>query len=283
MHKLTIIVRLYGGLGNQLFQYAAGRRLSVLHGTILKMDTSQLCLIGRSYNLSPFSIQGNFATPQEVAALTGNSISYFKEPSFDLSYKENILKTRRDVYLEGYWQSERYFADISQLILREFRQKDPLDLNTQKSAEKIQQSESVSLHFRRGDYVENPKVRSLLGNLGMKYYEKCIQLVGERIEHPQFFVFSDDIDWVAENLHIGYPMTFVTHNGSKNYDDLRLMSMCKHNIVANSSFSWWGAWLNSNPGKLVLAPSRWFADPRFNTCDLVPNGWIKVDNDFPYS
>jgi len=116
--------------------------------------------------------------------------------------------------------------------------------------------------------------------LSPEYYERCIQLVGEKIERPQFFVFSDDIEWVAENLHIRYPTTFVTHNESKNYEDLRLMSMCKHNIVANSSFSWWGAWLNSNPGKLVLAPKRWFTDPRVNTSDLVPDSWIKVDNDF---
>ena len=156
-------MRLFGGLGNQLFQYAVGRRLSILHKTVLKMDASQLHLIGRSYSLSPFSIQENFATAREVATLTRDRISYFKEPLYDLSYRQSILKTPQDVYLEGYWQSEKYFADIPELILQEFKQKRPLGTNAQRSAEDIQRSKSVSIHFRRGDYVENPEVRNLLG------------------------------------------------------------------------------------------------------------------------
>jgi hypothetical protein len=248
----------------------------------------------RPYSLTPFSIIENFATPEEVMALTATTKSgmggrlfrfrqkngpYYRRPLFMESrlnpYDPNILRTPKSVCLQGYWQSEKYFAEISTIIVREFALKDPPYQEDQKLAEKIQGTESVSIHFRRGDYTTQAG-RALFVNLDMDYYLNSIRAITEKTENPHFFVFSDDPDWVEENFHVQYPMTIVDHNRSRAWEDLRLMSMCKHNIIANSSFSWWGAWLNRNPEKLVFAPSRWFSDASFDTRDLIPNDWCKV-------
>lgn len=287
---MTIIVRLKGGLGNQMFQYAAGRRLSELQGTNLKLDTSILPKVVRSYELGHLSIREDFATPQEVIALTGSdekglgrlgnrirqmTVPYYQRPYFSephlTPYDPNILRTPREVCLEGYWQSEKYFLEISNIIRKEFKIKDPPDPKNEKLAERITRTESVSIHVRRGDYLQ---LQEIFGNPTLDYYAKCVSMIGEKIQSPNFFIFSDDPQWTSSNLRVDHPTTFVSQNDSKNYEDLRLMSLCKHNIVANSSFSWWGAWLNSNDRKLVLAPTPWFAQR--DSRDVIPNGWIKV-------
>jgi hypothetical protein len=287
---MTIIVRLKGGLGNQMFQYAAGRRLSELHATNLKLDISILPKYARSYELGHLSIHEDFATTQEVAALTGGNEkwlgdlgnrlrqmtvpyyqrSYFSEPHLT-PYDPNILRTPREVCLEGFWESEKYFLEISNIIRQEFKIKDPPDSKNKQLAERIVKTESVSIHVRRGDYLQ---LQDIFGNPTLNYYAKCISIIQEEIQNPNFFVFSDDPQWTSSNLRLDHPTTIVSQNDSKNYEDLRLMSLCKHNIIANSSFSWWAAWLNSNERKLVLAPTPWFTQR--DSRDVIPSGWIKI-------
>ncbi|MEW5961408.1 MAG: alpha-1,2-fucosyltransferase, partial [Chloroflexota bacterium] len=288
---------LVGGLGNQLFQYAAGRRLSVLHQTPLKFDIFAFKYYeGREYNLKPFCIQEAFATPDEVAKITGTDKKglarflfrvgkrlkpYYRRPVFSephiRPYDPNILKTLREIYLDGYWQTEKYFIDIQDVIRRELTVKIEPDPQSREIAEEIIRTNAVSIHVRRGDYVSSSQINKVHGFLGLDYYRQCVRLIIEKVTNPHFFIFSDDPAWVVENLRLDYPTTYVTHNdASRNYEDLRLMSLCKHNIIANSSFSWWGAWLSSNPPKIVLAPQRWFGDTSIDTRDLLPASWIRV-------
>ena len=292
-----IIVKIIGGLGNQMFQYAAGRRLSLLHQVPLKLDIGAFEHYElHRYSLSPFRIQEELATPGDVAQVRGTSKRgldrivfrlsqklkpYYKRSIFAEStlspFDSNIIKTPEHVYLDGYWQSEKYFVDIEDVIRREFAVKYEQDRQSREIAEQIANTQSVSIHVRRDDYVSNPKTRRVHGVCNQDYYKQCVSLIAKRITNPHFFVFSDDPGWVTDNLRLDYPTTFVTHNdATKNYEDLRLMSMCKHNIIANSSFSWWAAWLNANPDKIVLAPRRWFNDSSLDTRDLLPEDWIKV-------
>ena len=292
-----IIVRLMGGLGNQLFQYAAARRLASWHDTILKIDTSWLnASQQRSYCLGAFSVPEAFASLDETARLIGaGSVAfrmylrrltqrcrpYFRRHIFSEShvgpYDPNILRTPRDVYLNGYWQSEKYFADIEERLREELLIKDEPGAPNRMMLERICNNDSVSIHIRRGDYVSDPAIQRVHGSLTIQYYQRCVDIVAQRVASPHFFVFSDDHDWARENLRISYPTTYVSHNDpSRPHEDLRLMSACKHNVVANSSFSWWAAWLNSNPHKIVLAPRHWFQEPRYDTRDLVPSAWLRV-------
>jgi hypothetical protein len=293
-----IIVNLKGGLGNQLFQYAAARMLSVHHKTSLKLDTSHFEIAKlRTYCLKYFCIQENFATPKEIGALKWTSryaltrSNFLGKPfrvierNFRRSilyegrlrpYNPNILKTPTDVYLDGYWQSERYFANIENVIRREFTFKSQPKSKNEEIAREISKSNSVSIHVRRGDFVLERKNR-MFYTCGTGYYEDCIALIKEKVQNPRFFVFSDDFSWPKQNLRLAYPTTFVTHNDATAvHEDLQLMSLCKHNIIANSTLSWWGAWLNMNTDKIVLAPKKWFNYPRFDTRDLLPQDWIKM-------
>jgi hypothetical protein len=292
-----IIVKLNGGLGNQLFQYAAARTLSILHQAALKLDTT---IFGehklRQYELSPFLIQEAFATPEEiarlrrarrnrVARLAGNLVQgltpYYRRPVFAEAhlgpYDANILKTPRDVYLDGYWQSEKYFARCANILRKELRVRFEQDPQSREVAARILHTQSVSIHVRRADYVANAATYQTHGTCSRDYYNQCVSLIAKRVNDPHFFVFGDDFAWAKENLQFNHPTTFVSHNAAaRDFEDLRLMSMCRHNITANSSFSWWGAWLNSNPDKIVLAPLRWLNDPRYDTRDLLPESWIRV-------
>lgn len=173
----------------------------------------------------------------------------------------------------GYWQCEHYFEDIRALILAEFTPAELPDQINLDVGRKIAQSMSISLHVRRGDYVNN-KFHSFLG---LDYYRVAVAEMASKTECPHMFVFTDDPEWCRQNLNISFPYTLVTHNpGPQAYWDIILMSRCKHNIIANSSFSWWGAWLNQNPRKIVIAPKRWFGDPSVDTIDRVPKGWIRL-------
>jgi hypothetical protein len=146
-----------------------------------------------------------------------------------------------------------------------------------KIAEQISRVNSVSLHVRRGDYVANLKVAAIHGLCSKEYYASAIKFISKKVERPHFFVFSDDINWVENNFKINYPCTYINQNFSnESYNDLRLMSLCQHNIIANSSFSWWGAWLNCNSEKIVIAPKKWFANSDKRCDDLIPEKWVRL-------
>lgn len=289
-----VIVRLMGGLGNQMFQYAAGRAVAHRNRTQLKLDVSALERdAARSYRLHHFNIVASLATPDELARFTKRDLwgrisrrveHYLLPPSrrsvfaerFD-HFDTDILRLRGSVYLKGYWQSEKYFKDIEQIIRQEFTFRHPSDPENQRLARTIADTNSVSLHIRRGDYVSNPRFSRKFGVCSPEYYHSAVAKVAERVNDLHLFVFSDAIDWARDNLGLQYPLTFVTHNNTDDdYEDLRLMSQCKHHIIANSSFSWWGAWLCTNPGKIVLAPKRWFKESGRDTRDLIPESWDRI-------
>lgn len=291
-----IIIRIIGGLGNQMFQYAAGRRLAAKHNTVLKLDISDFKKYNlHDYGLSAFTIKEFFATPKEIQLLkepeSGSfkkklkkilrrpskmGITHIREKQYHFDPK--ILTMPDSIYLDGYWQSEKYFSDIADIIRNEFTVKLSQTDRNGELAQQIASCESVSLHVRRGDYVTDEKTKTIHGTCDLDYYKHCIAHLAQRVPHPCFFIFSDDPDWAEKNLKIDSPVTFVVHNGpKKNYEDLRLMSQCRHHIIANSSFSWWGAWLGQHQGTISYAPARWFNSPAFNTKDLLPEAWTRID------
>jgi len=296
-----IIVKLMGGLGNQMFQYAAGRSLACRHNAGLKLDVSflesdQKGVAARAYELRHLNISADIATSREVAEMTGcgksrieTMLARFRQITGLTKLKSNVFLERHfhfnqefltasdNTYLEGYWQSEKYFKEIEEIIRREFVVRYPLAGKNLEISELIKSVNSVSIHVRRGDYVTNPETRRTHGICSLEYYLESIKEICKRAPDPHFFVFSDDMEWVRRSLKIDYPVAYVDFNGSDNaYDDLRLMSLCRHNIIANSSFSWWGAWLNSNQGKLVVAPRTWLMDKSHDTSDILPDAWIKI-------
>lgn len=291
-----IITKLIGGLGNQMFQYAAGRRLAHALGVELKLDISWFAAQDlRTYSLGAFNIQENLAILEEITALTVpkrgiieralNRIlhrppkpapTYIREKK-KFHFDPDILNLPDGVYLHGSWQNEKYFADISGIIRREFIVKIPQAGKDKELAELMASCESVSLHIRRGDYVSNAHTNQIHGICDLDYYLRSVEHLTQILNNPHFFIFSDEPERARENLKLPYPITLVDHNDAdKNYEDLRLMSQCKHNIIANSTFSWWGAWLNHNSEKTVLAPKGWLKGDDYNPRDLIPDKWIKI-------
>jgi len=295
-----IIVKLWGGMGNQMFQYAAARRLAHVNGDILKLDTRWFGrqVAGdtlRSYELEPFSIAAEPASSAECRRLRGidtrswpkivkralSAVGYTTPASLvtekHFHFDPEILQVKGDVYLEGYWQSERYFQEAEEVIRREFTIRTLPRPETAGLLERMRQTDSVSVHFRRGDYVTNANAATYHGTLAMEYYQKAIPEVCSRLRDPLLFVFSDDQEWVRANLRTTVPVVYVAEDGPRAaMEELRLMSACKHHIIANSSFSWWGAWLGSNPEKTVIAPERWFRSGEMSTRDLLPEGWSRL-------
>ena len=268
-----IIVQLIGGLGNQMFQYALARHLAKINHTTLKLDLSPFDEYKlHRYSLHHFGIIEEFANKQDIANVTFTKERHFH---YDDSFKEIGDK----VLLRGYWQTEKYFYEIADVIRHDFEVKTPLENKNLDVADLIKSSNSVSLHIRRCDYVPNTYGDQILDSLTLEYYFKAIKLLTQEEKNLHFFIFSDDPGWVKENVHLEQPVVYVDHNtADTNYEDLRLMSLCKHNIIANSSFSWWGAWLNKNQNKKVYAPKSWFnsnvsnLDPK----DVIPESWIQI-------
>ncbi|PKM92335.1 MAG: alpha-1,2-fucosyltransferase [Euryarchaeota archaeon HGW-Euryarchaeota-1] len=293
-----IITKLIGGLGNQMFQYAIARSLSVIKQTDFKMDISGFELIKppytpRRYELNNFNIIENFADSKEIQRFNGKkahlsiflgkifpilqnyTYHYYGEKQFN--YNPDVFKLKGNIYLDGYWQTEKYFKNIEDVIRRDFTVKTEPDEKNKDLLNKIKNCNGVAVHVRRGDYAEVPLTSSIHGICGLDYYKKSVDLIAEKADKPHFFVFSDDMEWTKENLKIDFPVTYLSHNRpDKGHEDLRLMSNCRHFIIANSSFSWWGAWLSNNPDKIVLAPERWFKKEGMDTNDLIPDGWMRV-------
>jgi hypothetical protein len=308
-----IIVRLSGGLGNQMFQYALGRRLSQQLQATLKLDLSILTHTpNRSYSLHHFNVIENIASEKEIYRFSGvpqtlfqkithrikkhmpftynifynltkvskkkhvdNHFIVYSEPHFH--FDPNVLKLCGNIYLRGYWQSEKYFKDIKNIIYEEFTIKKPLKGRNLELARQIENCNSVCLHFRRGDYVTSPKWRVTHGVCSINYYRAAIQILKSHVSNPHFFIFSDDPGWVKNNFEFSDPKTVVDHNSpEKNYEDLRLMGLCQNHIIANSTFSWWGAWLALRKNGLVIAPKKWFGEERMGKRvmdDLYAEGW----------
>ena len=270
-----IIVRLIGGLGNQLFQYAMARRISIINSEPIKLDIfpfEQYKL--HKYCLHHFNIVENYATIEEINTLFAAG-RVIRESHFH--FDPQILNAPGDIYLDGYWQTEKYFKEIEKTIRTEFQIRTPTEEINLITASKIMDCNSISLHIRRADYVTNPGANKVHGVCSIDYYHNAIIKITTAIHTPHFYIFSDDIKWAQENITIDYPTTFVSQNGpDKNYEDLRLMSLCKHHIIANSTFSWWGAWLAANKNKIVITPTRWFSTTDIDSKDIIPENWFSI-------
>jgi len=291
-----VIVRLFGGLGNQLFQYAAGRAASIPSGRELVLDPWHLATLNeRSYALAPFRVAARLANPRDIPRclrpedgrrpsrlvrslrrrLGSPGITVCRESASCQS--PELLPAPGTMYLVGYWQSEKYFVDQEDIIRGDLRLRKPLTERNAAAAEELGRLQSVALHVRRGDYVRNPEANRYHGVCGIDYYERAIAFLEDTYSDLRYFVFTDDPEWVHAEMHLPIPFTVCDWNGTHEaHLDLNLMSACRFHVIANSTFSWWGAWLGSRPGKDVIAPHRWFAgaDPaRHPTDDLIPSSW----------
>ena len=291
-----ICIRLEGGLGNQMFQYAAGRALAEWNQTGLVMDMSTLTrnnphATARSFELGHFLHAGKLLTKDaswcmpwlhRVPALSSWVSPWHTFVEKDAAWQAGFDKLRDQTYLVGYWQSHRYFSQIGHVLAQEFEPADALSAVSQALASQILACTSVAVHVRRGDYVSLASAAKFHGILPSSYYTAALRRVSEQVTDPHVFVFSDDPQWCRENLPWGGAVTYINHNaGPDAWQDLVFMGRCKHHVIANSSFSWWGAWLADQrwgmPGRTVMAPKRWFeGETEQHLQDRYPMHWEMV-------
>lgn len=289
-----IISNILGGLGNQMFQYAMGRSLALKKKDNFKIDIRNFKKYFRNFELNNvFACEINFASENDLKKILSwqkniflhkflkkNYFKFFRKKNFIVEphfhYWQNVNKLQKNIYVYGYWQSERYFKENEKVIRKDFKFKKTLHNQNLCIANDIKNSNSISLHIRRGDYLSDKK-NSFVGICSIDYYKKAIEIVSNKIKNPIFYIFSDDMKWVKQNFNHKLNLRYVDNNQKQNsHFDLQLMSLCNHNIIANSSFSWWGAWLNSNKNKIVIAPKKWFKSGPLITSDIIPDSWIKI-------
>lgn len=268
-----------GGLGNQMFQYAhyLARKARFPRGFSI-FDTHncrgahQGFELNHLFHLSAFGL--GWILNIENAVLFSKLRKYIWKrmhiyvEKLDWIYDESSVDIPKSCVFEGYWQTEKYFKGIADVVRKEF-QFDYHMLNQQSKeiVDEIKRCHSISLHIRRGDYL-NIKGKDI--SLSLDYYKRAIEYITEHVRTPMFFIFSDDPQWVRDNFKVKNAMYVDWNCGKDSWQDMCLMSCCKHNIIANSTFSWWGAWLNANPDKIVISPT-WDGD-------MIPNEWIQLKN-----
>ena len=287
--KQLKIVNFIGGLGNQMFQYAFYKSLEQCFENV-KADISGF----KNYKLHNgfelediFDIKINHSTNFENLKLGGghffiakiwrrvcmlmNCYCLCKEPFLFDPY---IFEHKKSTYYWGHWQNERYFCNISDQIRKDFIFKTQLNEKNLRIKNIIDEKKSISMHIRRGDYVNN----SIHGDIcNAEYYHKAINYINSMVSDATYFIFSDDIAWCKNNFEITNCHYIDWNKGKESYVDMQLMSLCNHNIIANSSFSWWGAWLNNNPQKIVVSPSKWFNGIEYDIKDIIPTKWILIE------
>jgi hypothetical protein len=295
-----VAVIITGGLGNQMFQYASARALAYRLKQPLSLDISSFetdipNVAKRTFELGLFpNINPAFLTSfkksgfyqsrrwdnrlRKLLGMPIGSVLYESTHSFN----ETFLAAKPPVLMQGYWQTERYFREVRDIVQKdfEFPKLSEKDINTS-LLDEIKQSESVAVHVRRGDYISYEPTHNFHGVCSLSYYESAISYIVEKYPVCRFYFFSDEPEWVQSNLiKEGINGKVISVNkGADSWKDMLLMSNCKHNIIANSSFSWWGAWLNQHPHKKVIAPSKWFKtnDPFFEPNEIVPKSWLKFN------
>jgi hypothetical protein len=268
-----------GGTGNQMFQYAFARNLSLKYNKTLKIDLSflknknmGLDFVYRDYSLNIFNIYEDFNIDK-------NHFIKINEPCFE--YEQSVLdmihsNSDSNFLLNGYWQTSKYFKEFEKEIRKDFTFRDEIENSNSYVKEMlndIKSKNSVLLNIRRTDYLST----NYHGVMGKEYIDKGVKLIESKIKNPRYFLFSDDLDWCRENIKLPN-MTIVNHSykGDRFSYYLQLMKNCKHFIIPNSSFAWWAAWLNQNENKIVIAPKQWFTDTNIKTTDLIPNDWIRI-------
>ncbi|MFW6222191.1 MAG: alpha-1,2-fucosyltransferase [Bacteroidota bacterium] len=274
-----ITIKLCGGLGNQMFQYAAATALAKHHNTGVALDVSEFSYYHlRRFALDAYKLEGTNILPVKR---TSKIVRFFEKikPRKDLyvepyfQYNPHFLSLSDPTILSGYFQSEKYFKDIADTIYQQFTLKKPCvnqDIN--------QATISVSVHVRRGDYVNNAKTLATHGSLTLDYYKRAIDFMRQKYGPTvKFFMFSDDTDY-TETAYADIDNKQII-SGNAAHEDMHLMASCDHHIIANSSFSWWGAWLNKSNDKTVIAPKQWFAPKVLKkkpTYDLIPQNWLQM-------
>ncbi|WP_234733464.1 alpha-1,2-fucosyltransferase [Tellurirhabdus bombi] len=289
-----VIGRITSGLGNQLFQYAIARHLSILNKASLYFDLSYYKYqyetdTPRVFKLHNFKIDYKLLDNSPLL-YASKATKLFPErtlkPVFELVKEKHfhvdpeVLKARAKLLiLDGFWQSEKYFSPAAAIIRKELVFTNQPGPAFEKYKNEIARSANpISIHIRRGDYVNNAEFSQSFGFIGIDYYHQAIKLIKRQFTDFRFFVFSDDQEWTEKNFDLSSDTVFVKNIGeNSDLDDLHLMSLCKHHVIANSSFSWWGAWLNADPNKMVITPKNWFKNkPDWHTTDLIPDSWLSV-------
>lgn len=290
-----IISRLQGGLGNQLFQYASARALAMRTGRRLGLDASALRLRpDRPYQLDRFNIEASLVSQEDISRhfwprspgprlqralerrlFSPDGLSLVREEGHE--FQPGLLSRRGPVILEGCWQSEKYFSAEAPLIRQELTLRDGMSPAAATLVSLASTGRAVSVHIRRGDYLR-PEQAAFHGCLTPAYYRRAMALIATQVESPHFLIFSDDLPWARQHIDSPFPLTFVDINhGACPHEELMIMRQCRHHIIANSSFSWWGAWLNASEASMVIAPRHWFlAD--VDTSHLIPERWIRIDS-----
>jgi len=256
---------------------------------------------GREFSLRNFKIVENYASNNDMPKLRlkhtesigyrgklirkiNNIVSFnskYEIRENNLKFNPEILNVNRSCYLIGFWQSEEYFKPIKEIINEEFEVKSPLEGKNLETAKKIGNSNSVGIHLRRTHGIsgkgKHQKAVKRHGSVTLDYYNRSIAFLKSRFNDLELFIFSDDAEWAMTNFKSDFQTNFIIHNSDdKNYEDLRLLSLCKHQIIANSTFSWWAAWLNKNEKKIIIAPHKWYQDTSMDTSSLIPQSWIKL-------
>ncbi len=288
-----IITKLKGGLGNQMFQYAVGRSFGVKYNDETKIDITGyddpryvLANTPRTYRMYSFNLKCDIANNEEIIknkypfgifskALRFINYRVFKNGSI-VDYKPTYFKNKH-TYIDGYFQSEKNFINVKEEIRKEFKIKKELETEVFVSEKsKIDTNNSVSVHIRRGDYVNEKNTNAYHGTTPHEYYIKAIETINSKVKNPIFYFFSDDIDWVKKEFGAEDNYVFISNPKLQDFEELMLMSYCSHNIIANSSFSWWGAWLNDNPNKIVIAPKKWVNVEPNPHPNILPETWLTI-------
>ncbi|MBK9283698.1 MAG: alpha-1,2-fucosyltransferase [Sphingobacteriaceae bacterium] len=290
-----IVTKLIGGLGNQMFQYAAGKALADFHQTSLFLDLSaykaepNVAYTNRNYELGIFNLQALQASQSELDYFLkeNNKLQRIIARYFPKTQKKMVLNEYghlfydeffncpKDTYLNGFWQCEKYFSSIRPSLLKDFTIKDVIPEKILEIQNKIKSSAAVSIHVRRGDYVNLKSASDFHGACSLNYYEKAHAFLKDKFENFNLFIFSDDIAWCKQNFSF-QNMHFIEQQHGPHWD-MFLMSFCNHNIIANSSFSWWGAWLNENENKSVVLPDFWFRNVKTESLGIKPDNWILIE------
>lgn len=287
------IIRFNGGLGNQMFQYALYLSLKnkgyKVYGDLsffrIKKEHNGYelnkifgVLIDEKYNeIYKFFLETNMIVIKILRMILRvifkERYVYQKDTVFS---KELLINSKIKVY-SGCWQSEKFFLEIKDQIYRDFKFSKFNEKENILIEKKIKEVNSVSIHVRRGDYLN---YKNIYAEVTKNYYQNAIDYIEKRIEEPVFFIFSDDIKWCKKNLKLKGIFYYIDWNkNEKSYRDMQLMSLCKNNIIANSTFSWWGAWLNKNENKIVIAPQNWYLiGSKLNDQDIIPLNWKKIEN-----
>ena len=284
-----VTVKIIGGLGNQMFQYAYAKALQQ-RGYEVKIDISAFGSYDlHQYGLDKYNIDLEASTKKENDKFYKNNIfsKILRKLGLDFSKKikeksllfdSDLLNIEDDSYIEGYFQSEKYFKNIREVIIKQFTINQKVSNYAIEIENKIKNSQnSCSLHIRRGDYLNSTNI-NIHGICDIEYYKNAMKYLEEKVGNLNYFIFSDDIEWVKDNLVIENAIYIESKEKRIPHEDIYLMSLCQHNIIANSSFSWWGAWLNQNENKIIIAPKRWFADDTMQkqSGDIVCESWVRL-------